>query len=339
MRLGIQFSQPAVRPSPVNAIDAYLRLIERAHRAGFASFWAGQHFLSGDYQLFQPLPLLARASAAVPGMTLGTSVLLLPMLNPLDVAEQGAAVDAMTGGRFVLGVGLGYRDPELAASGIRREEMVGRFEEGVRIVGRLWEGREDPIAGRFYRLAEGRINPRPVQQPRPPILGGAYAEPAVVRAARLTDGWIVPPELHGAALERRLELFREAREGRPATLAVMRPFHPTRDADEAATIHALLSQHFGRKRTWGLQKGADAAASDAAADASASAIVGDPERCVEAIAACHERWRPDHLILLMGFRGTDEGALERAIELAGERVLPRVNAPGAKRSSGNVAAS
>jgi alkanesulfonate monooxygenase SsuD/methylene tetrahydromethanopterin reductase-like flavin-dependent oxidoreductase (luciferase family) len=257
------------------------------------------------------------------------------MLNPLDVAEQGAAIDAMTGGRFVLGAGLGYRDAELAASGIRRDEMIGRFEEGVQVIARLWEGSDHPIDGRFYRLGEGRINPRPVQQPRPPILGGAYAEPAVARAARLTDGWIVPPELHGAALERRLALFHEARLGRPATLAMMRPFHPTRDADESAAILALLSQHFGRKRSWGLRKGEDAAKSDPAADARAAAIIGDPERCVDAIAGCHERWRPDHLILLMGFRGTSEAALERAIALAGERILPDIASLPPTRSPGD----
>ena len=77
MQVGTQFSQPALGLPPRRAIASYTRLVETAAAAGFDSFWAGQHFMPGDYQLFQPLPLLARLSAAVPDLTLGTSVILL----------------------------------------------------------------------------------------------------------------------------------------------------------------------------------------------------------------------------------------------------------------------
>ena len=80
---------------------------------------------SDGYALFQPFPLIARLAAAVPGMTMGTSVMLLPMLNPLDVAEQVATLDAITGGRFILGAGLGYREAELRGAGVRRADLVG----------------------------------------------------------------------------------------------------------------------------------------------------------------------------------------------------------------------
>src|SRR6266700_4086827 len=100
MRVGTQFSQPALGLPPPEAFASYARLVETAAAGGFSSFWAGQHFLPGDYQLFQPLPLLARLSAHAPAMTVGTSVILLPLLNPLDVAEQSATIDAMAGGGF-----------------------------------------------------------------------------------------------------------------------------------------------------------------------------------------------------------------------------------------------
>ena len=140
MDFGIQFSQPAVlNAPPATAMKGYLDLIELASNHGFRSFWSGQHFMADRFLLFQPLTLAARAAAAAPGMQMGTSVLLLPMLNPVDVAEHGATVDAITNGGFILGVGLGYRDEEFAAAGIRKEDVIERFEESIQVIRHLWE--------------------------------------------------------------------------------------------------------------------------------------------------------------------------------------------------------
>ena len=204
----MQLSQPVSGLPARDAIAEYTRIVEAAAEAGFDSFWAGQHFLAGEYQLFQPLPLLARLSAFVPQMTLGTSVILLPLLNPVDVAEQAATIDAMAGGGFQLGVGLGYRQVEFDASGVARAEAETRFVESIELIRRLWSGAEVGYEGRHYRLSAGRINPPPADAERTPILVGAYSPQGVERAGSIGDGWIVPPELVGQALLRRLEIFR-----------------------------------------------------------------------------------------------------------------------------------
>jgi alkanesulfonate monooxygenase SsuD/methylene tetrahydromethanopterin reductase-like flavin-dependent oxidoreductase (luciferase family) len=323
VQIGTQFSQPALGLPARGAITAYTRLVEAAAAAGFDSFWAGQHFLPGDYQLFQPLPLLARLSAAVPEMTLGTSVILLPLLNPVDVAEQVATIDAMTAGGFQLGVGLGYRQSEFAASGVPRSALETRFEESIELIRRLWSGDEVKFEGAHFRLDGGRINPQPARAGSTPILLGAYSERAVERAARIGDGWIVPPELVGSALERRLELFRRTAEAasQSGTIVLMRPFHVTTSGDERGRVEELLATHFGRKRSWGLRKGGDDTV-DPAADARAAAIVGNPDECLAAIERVQRQIAPDHLILLMGFRGTSDTETETSLNLAGERVLP-----------------
>jgi alkanesulfonate monooxygenase SsuD/methylene tetrahydromethanopterin reductase-like flavin-dependent oxidoreductase (luciferase family) len=323
MQVGTQFSQPALGLPPRRAIASYTRLVETAAAAGFDSFWAGQHFMPGDYQLFQPLPLLARLSAAVPDLTLGTSVILLPLLNPVDVAEQAATIDAMTTGGFQLGVGLGYRQSEFDASGVPRTALEPRFEESIELIRRLWSGQEANFEGTHFRLGGGRINPLPAAAGSTPILLGAYAERSVERAARIGDGWIVPPELVGDALTRRLDLFRRTASAasRPGTVVLMRPFHVTTSEKERRRIEELLANHFGRKRSWGLRKGTDDTV-DPAADAREAAIVGSPEQCLTAIDGVVRDAAPDHLILLMGFRGTTDAELEAALELAGERVLP-----------------
>ena len=80
--------------------------------------WTSQHFLSHPFVYFQSVPLLARVAAAAEGMTVGTAVLLLALLNPVEMAENAATLDAIAGGRFVLGVGIGYRRVENAAFGV-----------------------------------------------------------------------------------------------------------------------------------------------------------------------------------------------------------------------------
>jgi alkanesulfonate monooxygenase SsuD/methylene tetrahydromethanopterin reductase-like flavin-dependent oxidoreductase (luciferase family) len=333
MQIGTQFSQPALGLPPRNAVVAYTRLVEATADAGFESFWAGQHFLPGDYQLFQPLPLLARLSAAAPTLALGTSVILLPLLNPLDVAEQASAIDAMAGGGFQLGVGLGYRRLEFEASGIPWGEADTRFEESVELIRRLWSGAETDFDGTHFRLAGGRINPAPRVEADTPILIGAYSERAVERAGRIGDGWIVPPELVGDALTRRLEIFRNAARdsSRAGTIVLMRPFHVTRDREEREHVDELLARHFGLKRSWGLKKGGDDTR-DPSADARAASVIGTPQECVETIQGICREVAPAHLILLMGFRGTDDAALRASIELAGEAVLPPLRAFAPKQA-------
>jgi alkanesulfonate monooxygenase SsuD/methylene tetrahydromethanopterin reductase-like flavin-dependent oxidoreductase (luciferase family) len=88
--------------------------------------------------MFQPLPLLGWLAADAEGMTLGTNILVLPLLNPVDVAEQAATLDHITGGRFVLGVGLGYRAAEDAAFGVTQKEKPGRMVEAITLIRRLF---------------------------------------------------------------------------------------------------------------------------------------------------------------------------------------------------------
>ncbi len=325
MQFGIQFSQPAfLSAAPVNAMNSYLSLIELAWKYGFRSFWSGQHFMSDHYQLFQPLTLAARASAAAPGMQMGTSVLLLPMLNPVEVAEHGAALDAMTDGGFILGAGLGYREAEFAAAGVRKEDVLGRFEESIEIIRRLWEDAPAAFSGQHFRIENATINPAPTRKPRPPILVGGYALRAVERAGRISDGWIIPPELFSSLLDKRFAVFRESVESHRTrgTVALMRAFHASHDAAETTAVAELLGAHFQRKRNWGILKGDEVTNTTPLENAREAAIIGDPGACIRKIEAYRERYRPEQMILLMGFHGIGASSLERSIQIAGEEIIP-----------------
>src|SRR5437762_10059934 len=129
-------------------------------------------------------------------MTLGTGCLLLPLHHPVEIAEQLATLDVITGGRFIFGVGLGYRDVENEAMGHDPKERVGRLVEGLEVIERLWNGEPVTYQGTHFRLRDVRISMRPLQRPRPPIWLAANSDAGVRRAARLGDAWLMNPPRH-----------------------------------------------------------------------------------------------------------------------------------------------
>jgi alkanesulfonate monooxygenase SsuD/methylene tetrahydromethanopterin reductase-like flavin-dependent oxidoreductase (luciferase family) len=96
-------------------------------------------------QMLQISPVMGYAAAHAQGMTIGPNILILPPLNPMHVAEEAATLDVLTGGNYILGIGLGYRQPEFEAFGISLTERAPRFNEAITLMRRLWtRGSGDP---------------------------------------------------------------------------------------------------------------------------------------------------------------------------------------------------
>ena len=124
-------------------------------------------------------------------VTVGTSILLLPLYPPALVAKQIADLDRASGGRVVLGVGIGGEYPqEFRAMNIPIEERGGRTDEIIPLLRRLWSATEINHEGHYYAMQEVKIHPAPVQPGGPPIVVGGRKEPAMRRAATLGDGWL-----------------------------------------------------------------------------------------------------------------------------------------------------
>ena len=121
--------------------------VAAARDAGFSLIATGQHYLAAPYQMSTVFPLLSRLAAESGDMQVAATVLLLPLHNPVELAESIATLDCITGGRFVFGIGLGYRDEEYTAFGVKRGERVGRMNESLEIIKRLWVGRRDGVRG------------------------------------------------------------------------------------------------------------------------------------------------------------------------------------------------
>ncbi|MCP5152477.1 MAG: LLM class flavin-dependent oxidoreductase, partial [Chromatiales bacterium] len=156
MRIGMFMTQ---QWRPGDDLGAGCRdLLEQARAArdnGFASVLVGQHMITGpDMQMLQTMPLMARLLPEIEGMQIGPSVLLLPMLSPVLVAEEAATLDWMSDGHFVLACGLGYREEEFEAMGTRRADRVSRLEEGLEVIRRLWTEERVTHHGRHFHLSD-----------------------------------------------------------------------------------------------------------------------------------------------------------------------------------------
>jgi probable F420-dependent oxidoreductase len=179
---------------------------------GIDSLWVGGHVASRNPSP-EALMSLARLSAATTRVKIGTSILLLPLYPPAIVAKQIADLDGATGGRLILGVGIGGEYPqEFRACGVPIEERGRRTDEAIPLLRRLWTAEEISHPGPFYPMKDVKIHPAPLQPGGPPIVVAGRKEPAMRRAARLGDGWmpyLYSPRRYAASVVRIREMAAE----------------------------------------------------------------------------------------------------------------------------------
>src|SRR5687768_3393216 len=123
-------------------LEGLLDQVRAARANGLHSVWTSQHYLASPFQMLQQVPLLGRIVAEAGSMNVGTNIFLLPIHNPVYVAEQVATLDVLTGGRFIFGCGLGYRPEEFDAFGVEMKSRVSRFLEVLHVARRLWTEEE-----------------------------------------------------------------------------------------------------------------------------------------------------------------------------------------------------
>ncbi|HEX2437743.1 MAG TPA: LLM class flavin-dependent oxidoreductase [Methylomirabilota bacterium] len=261
MRIGFHltpFWSPTDRP-PTRIIDEAIQVVAAASGMGFEWVSIGQHWLSHPTVWPQPFPMLGRLAPETGTMRLKTSVLLLPILNAIEVAESVATLDHISHGRLDVGVAIGYRELELAAAGLARADRVVRLTEAIELMKRLWRGETVTVKGRDGRAESGRLGFGPLQQPHPPLEMGAQSEGATRRAARLTDGVFFGPQLGWADVARFGAVFREERTAAgaatPGYVGASRSLivGPSKEA-AAAGARAYLEKTFTMYRTWRMQE-------------------------------------------------------------------------------------
>lgn len=194
--------------NPFHTPDYVVALGQGAEERGFCSLWLGEHVvLFDDYAspypyaddhrlplpaasgLLEPFTTLGYLAATTNRVRLGTGVCLVPQRNPVYTAKVVATLDYLSGGRFDFGVGVGWLEEEFDALGVTFARRGARAREYLEVMRRLWC---DPVAsfsGEFYELPACRQDPKPAQQPHPPIHFGGESDAALARVADLGQGW------------------------------------------------------------------------------------------------------------------------------------------------------
>jgi probable F420-dependent oxidoreductase len=187
--------------------EAVRQVAQRAEALGFCDLWVTENTLDHVF-CFDPVAVLTYAAAVTSKIRLGASVVVLPIHHPALVAHQWACLDYLSGGRAILGVGLG-REHHYAQFQIPREARVRRFREDVDLIRALWKEPRVDFRGRIYQLERGTMLPKPVQQPLPMWFGVGHPN-AVRRAGFLADGWMGSGGSSIAAFKQSVPLLRAA---------------------------------------------------------------------------------------------------------------------------------
>lgn len=309
--------------------EATIQECERAEALGFDSVWLGEHH---NHALLFPTPLIGLAAIAsrTRRLRLGTGVLLLPLYHPLAVAEEGAMVDRISGGRLILGLGAGYAPEEFAAFGISIRERGSRLEEGASLLHRLWAEEHVSHAGRHYRVTDVTLGPRPVQQPRPPIWFAGWVEPAIRRAARLGDGWLGGPSAQLDELAACVRIFQrawqEAEQGMHSpAIALMRYVFVADSLDQAyatvgdATLRIFETTYFQWPHPVVKRPPGTLTIQRLAED---RFILGTPAQCIEQIERFRQGLGLTHLICRISFPGVSRQVSLASMELFTREVMP-----------------
>ncbi|MFI4948590.1 MAG: LLM class flavin-dependent oxidoreductase [Alphaproteobacteria bacterium] len=212
-----------------------LAQIELGDEVGFDTVWLGElHFSRGFSILADPLMVLAAAAQRTSRIRLGTAVTLLPMHNPVKIAEEGAICDILSGGRLELGVGRGTAPLHYAGYNIVQEESRARFDEALDFLVGAWTHDPFSFEGKFFRAHELSVVPRPLQSPHPPVRIAANSPDTFPFAAGrrfpiFATPMINPPD----KLKAGLAVYRDGLGANPLDTALAFPVHVAASREEA----------------------------------------------------------------------------------------------------------
>ncbi len=328
-----------------------LEEITYAEELGFESVWLPEHHFAVYGMLGNPMIFAASIAERTRRLKIGTAIMVVPFQHPLRVAEDAAMVDALSGGRLLLGLGRGYQPPEFTGFGLDQSASREMFDEGFEIIRRALSGETFAHEGRFWTFRDPvEIYPKPVQKPHPPFYLAAISPTTYDLAARLGISLLRSPTF--TSLDTVTQLF----EGYRATMrrhghdadALDQPFlvrtyvAPTDAEARAETRHVVWYYHLLGSLVPGAAALPSPASYEAYPEASRrlSAVTedevwergscfGSPERVAEMLTRYLHRTGMNHLALEMRIGGLEHRKVMRSMELFARDVMPVVRAAAA----------
>ncbi len=297
---------------PSRSGTALVDQAERAEDLGFDSFWLPESHFTARGAVPAPLISLAAVAGRTQRLRLGTTSYLLTVRNPLQVAEEVAVLDQLSGGRVILGVGRGMRPALFAAYQVPPAEKRDRFEAALEQMQRAWRG--EPLAPEPGPDPDGgpiTLAPLPAQTPHPPLWAAAFGPRAIAQAGRLGLPYLASPMEPLAALEENYARHREAGGAREASVPVMRTVFVTHDPALARHVLEGLdrqSRAMARSPVKSVRRSADADPSD-------RVLVGSPDQVAESVERYRSRLGVTHLIARTRVPGASEEQIRESLQL------------------------
>ena len=330
--------------------DSGLEQMLAAEGLGYSSVWIAEHHFN-DYGLCPaPTVLASYVAARTTTLRLGMGVSLLPLHHPVDLAEQLAVLDVMSGGRLDVGIGRGGTLQDYQTFQSDRDDSRARVEEGIALMQRCWSGAPFDFAGRFHAAERLHVRPRPVQRPHPPLYIAANSEDSVLSAARLglptLSSFFVPI----VELERRHRVYREASLAAGRSEAEigalerqawgMRVVHVAPTRDEA--LRATEAPFMGYQRKMSVLRSDSTGGTvpgsfdrsllrlrafhDYLADG--WALIGTPHEVRDGLQKYLDATGYEHVLLLMALPGLPTDLALRSMRLFADEVRPTLEASG-----------
>ncbi len=317
------------------AIQTEMRSIRLADELGFDGVWMAEHSGSDYGTMSNPALMLAAAAACTKRVRLGTAVSIVPLHDPLRLAEEYALVDHLSGGRLELGVGRGYQPMEFNRYGVNISENRPRFQEIIEIIKAAWssEGAFE-YDGMFYQIPPTNVHPRPLQRPHPPMWIAQGSIETMEWAGRQLIPFMAAPLLPHNVLVSRKESY---------VRAAVEFGHPEAEARKTADSFWLLKNVFvadtdqqakdyaERSLMWFFQELNSRRMFEAPADPqpyefylnSNGFFWGTPDRVADQIRKCAQETGGKRIICWFDHGGMDPEALDRCLQLFAEKVIPQ----------------
>jgi alkanesulfonate monooxygenase SsuD/methylene tetrahydromethanopterin reductase-like flavin-dependent oxidoreductase (luciferase family) len=314
---------------------------EYAEQLGYHGFWVGEHHFQASYRVFpSPQMILAAISQRTHKLRLGTGVNILPINDPIRLAEDMAELDLLSHGRVCFGAGRGYQPHEFAGFQIPMESAKERFWECLEIIRKAWSEEQFSYRGKFYDYEGIALLPTPVQKPAPPIYVAAASPGSAEEAGRRGYTFACAqfastptPAEAAAQIARYREAYIDAGHGEPPD--DLPHVFWTHVAD--STAQALKEAEAGMKRKLGgatkvwvkpgvagyetFARIGQFLASATIEQLDALSIFGDPPRCVKKIRK-YQAAGLSHLMVMFDWGGMPQQTIFHAMELFAREVMP-----------------
>jgi probable F420-dependent oxidoreductase len=313
-----------------------LEQVQLAEKLNFDSVWLSEHHFLPDGYCPSVLSTASAMAAVTKKIKIGTATLILPLHNPVRVAEDAAVVDNISNGRLLLGVALGYRNEEFNGFGIPIEQRTSRLEEGIDIIIKSWTQDNFSYKGKRYKFSNLNVTPKPVQKPHIPIYIGAIEEPAIRRAGRLGYPLLIGPLRTTQMIKDTMDTYNNAarQAGKnPDGIehVLMRRVHIAENkkkAREEGNEYVIGMYRFflglgvkmsvrGKELTSPDDPLFDYLAED-------RFIIGDPEDCIGEVKRYRDELGINYILCTMKFPKGIHQIISRCIELFGREVIPNV---------------